>query len=479
MYEEKKKNKINKDCYTVEALIRKTAMEKGPEDYSFTEIYTPRIDWGPVNPSRKPTCFDDEEKSDCPKNEAHIINGLAYAGIVSDKFVSEPLLVPHNRDFSILDHMGDFSYEGETVDHWYFPTMGAEKYPKSALERVSVVAHNGILTGGQMTVTVIDAAREKLDGEEVIVYGIVTRRGKFYFRWGAGIHCRVDSVGVAHYEQVGDELYWLSGDGNPLNGKEHVWEYLTAELVKSCNEGLIVRRDGIEHRVRRYKNATLRVTNKYACDLNNEIKILCEVEDGLYDFKFYKNNWVLEKERKDKARPDSYSGIRHMLESSIDLAEFEKKVPLGKGSRMSIPLYNRIVPLVGNDDDRKQILGIDGHNVFIRGASIVPNSARSFMIKLKDDFYLDRFKIRHIYRSIHRQQVMVFEPNVIISSGNCVVIPYHSNLVKVKYKGEDYSSSLTDTEGRAVYVYLDGPKDKSIICNGRCAYKVYKVKKSN
>jgi len=477
MYENKNKIKVSKDCYTAESYNRQAASEKGCEDYSFGISDRPKIDWGPVTFGAKPTCFDDEVKSYCPPNERHIVDGLAFVGIISDRFISSPSLVPHNRDFSNLDHLGDFTYLGDTVDKWYFPTMGAEKYPRSALERVSVVAHNGILTGGQMTVTVIDAAREKLDGEEVIVYGVETRQGKFYFRWGAGIHARVVANGVGHYEQVGDKLYWLSGH-NSLEGIEHTWEYLTGELVKSCTEGLIVRRDGIEHRVRKYKNATFRVSKGYACDLNNEIKILCDVPDGLYDFKYYKNNWVLEKERKDKARPDSYGGIRHMLESSIDLEEFVAKVPMGKTSRMFIPLYNRVVPLVGNDDERKQILGIDGHNVFIRGASISPNTARSFIVKLKDSYYLDHWKIRHVSRSIHRQQIMVYEPNTIISSGQCTIIPYHSSIVKVKYKEDDYSSDLRITEGRAVYVYLDGSKDKSIICNGRCAYRVYKVKKS-
>jgi len=165
-------------------------------------------------PEMKPDFFDEEEEreelAEVPEYESHVYDGLAYVGIVSTKFkVSSLYYRPHNRDFRLIEFGGEFRYEGNEVDYWMFPQCGAEKYSRNGLNRVGVESERGVVSNGQMVVAVIDAARHKLDGEEIIVYGISTKAGIYFFRWGADEHVKIDADGPGHFEKVNGEIYWL------------------------------------------------------------------------------------------------------------------------------------------------------------------------------------------------------------------------------------------------------------------------------
>lgn len=253
------------------------------------------------------------------------LEALATMDITADNVEIVPEKHPHNRDFSIVAEVGAFRFEGELVQEWDIPDMGALRFPKEKLSKVSVLTENGIV-GLASNSEVIEACREKLDGVEGVVFGVSTEMKTQYFSWFESSLSPCDCKFSGHYEKVGEEVFFLSGS-NELGARDHRWELLNSNFCEQVKEGLIIKISGLEYRVPREKNSTFEVRDGLVRDADGEIWGESELPPAFYDFSFKEGSLgTMLKPRPDKYRADRGSSIRSMLRKSVDLGEFEKWV---------------------------------------------------------------------------------------------------------------------------------------------------------
>jgi len=375
-----------------------------------------------------------------------ILASLASVGIVSDVYSVKPEFYPHGREIYLMPNLGEFSYRGETIEDFFFPTVGAEKFGKGTFQSIGVATREGVISNGVYT-DIIDSAREKKDGEEVIVYKIRTKSYECSFKWSSCEHVALTCVAdPGHYELVGDILFFLSGT-NSLNGRRHEWEYLSEALINVVKEGegLIVRMSGKEYRLPWQHSATFSVVNKCASDLSGSLSFSCDLEDGLYDFLYSAadNSWIGGKFRRDKNRPDHITGINDMITRTATLKEFLKGVAIGK-NRYNSPGLVSVVPLsqdlAGRVQQAKDVTTI---KVRVTGNYKHPDSFRRILVKdLEDKGKLDSMSIVPI------------RPNIIVSSGRVIMFKRHQESIAFKIKGKYYVTNLDYGRGRVKYIRL-------------------------
>jgi len=393
------------------------------------------------------------------------INSLASVGIESEEYFFERVFSPHNRDFFLLPTLGEFTFRGETVEDYDFPVIGAEKFSRNAFSAVGVASPAGVLATGLYT-DIIDSAREKLDGYEVIVYTISTRSGKHSFFWSNCEHYELpEPCGVGHYEKVGFDLYFLGGI-NSLNGKKHYWEYLSEDLIERVRkrEGIIVRMSGKEYRLPWKHSATLSVRGGIARDLSCLIQFKCNQPDGLYDFVWseQESKWEFSKARPDKVRADSNGGINEMLQHSATLSEFLGNVQLSRIGGLS-PMNVVVVPLSLNKKEKiHQALQIEELKVRITGGYKQLDSYRRIVLEDVGGQLISSF------------QVCPNRPNIIVSCGRVIVFKRHEKLLYLEIDGKYYTTSNCMGSGKVKIIRLRVVLEDSINLNGPI-YRVYEV----
>lgn len=384
---------------------------------------------------------------------------LSFVGIESEQYKTTPKFSPHNRDFFLLGNMGEFTFEGETVEEFCFPTVGAEKFAKKSYGSVGVASPCGVLATGNYT-DIIDAARIKLDGEEVVVYTIITRTKRVSFKWGPFDHERLDFFATpSHYELVEGELFFLSGESNCLAAKVNEWEYLSFDLIDRARskEGIIVRMSGKEYRVPWKHSATFVCKDGYARDGTGQIKFPTSVT-GLYDFEYRRNDnkWILGKERQDKVRPDGAGGIREMLDHAATLQEFIDNICIGRQHGRT-PDY---VTLAAIPVDRvpklkqgrlPQVLGVR-----VSGGYKNPDSYRRIIME------------DHGQARVNTYSVVPLRSNIVTSCGRVSIIRRHEDSLLYCLKGDLYVTNPHYGLGRALRVFLRRPCYGSMNFGGPC-----------
>jgi len=335
-----------------------------------------------------------------------ILSALASVGIDSRNYSVEGKFYPHSRDFYRISNLGEFKFCDEIIEEFYFPDMGAEKLTKNKLSTIGVLSDRGVVSINKCT-NIIDAVRQKLDGYEVIVFNIKTNSNLESFYWDNEEIKRIKLCQPGHYEKVDGQLYFLSGE-NSLSGISHDWRYLTTSIIEMSKkwEGFIIRMSGKQYRVRIDHCATLQVKEGKAVDMNgNSYGNGFRCMPGMYDFHFVNGRWSIGKRRDDKNFPDSYKGIREMLECAVLMADFRRDVniPKGESQVVSGKVLVEELPIIHlNMIDKVNNSG-ECHQVFIRGGKMKENSVRKQMI---EDF--SEASVFNILRIM---------PNQIISSG--------------------------------------------------------------
>jgi len=382
---------------------------------------------------------------------------LASVGIVSDSYHSEPRFSPHNRDFFLMPTSGEFSYEDETIETFNFPTVGAEKFSKNYFQSVGVSTQSGVLATGVYT-DIIDSAREKKDGVEIVVYTIGTRKGRYSFYWSDIEHYKMDKVvDPGHFEKVGDILYFLSGD-NSLGGERHYWEFLSQGLIDRVRskEGIIVRMSGKEYRIPWKHSATFLVRDGVACDFSRSIEFKVTCDSGLHDFHYNGENkrWEYFKSRPDKVRADNQGGIMDMLNHASTLDEFIKNVPVSRLEGLT-PMNVLVVPF-SQDRGNKISQSADLEMVKIRtsGGYKQPDSYRKIILEDLSGALVSTFR------------VCPLRSNIICSNGRVVIFKRHLELLIVKVRDKYYVSNSRLGIGRVKIIRLNKNFDFALNING-------------
>lgn len=253
---------------------------------------------------------------------------LATLDIENEKMIVRPSFHPHSREFFEIRECLDCTYQGMIIQDWKFPDMGAEKLSKNKLKTMGVEGVGGVIAATNIG-HVVDAAREKLDGVEVVTFGIRVNNEWKHIQWDDKEIKFVQDTCVSLCERVGNQLYVLSG--SKFNALIHPWEYLSRQLCDDVQEGLIIRMNGKEYRVPRFLSSTfeVRLGDDHCYDNKNKIVQVVKpknVEPGFYDFLYSDSQWVLGKRRDDKLRADSYNSAVNMISDSATVSDLLSEV---------------------------------------------------------------------------------------------------------------------------------------------------------
>jgi hypothetical protein len=333
-----------------------------------------------------------------------IVDSLSTVGVESINIRSSPVFSPHGRNISEIPDLGDFEFNDEVVEEWIFPALGAERLTKNKLSSIGVVSPSG-LVASDVVVHVVDAAREKLDGFEVVQFGIRTASYEQFFEWDDKQLSLVQARHPAVYERVNDVKYLLSGYEDSPDLVRHKWEYLNTSLVRQSKEGIIVRISGKEYRIPRDMTATFMVISGVACDCTGFSFQCPGVSDGLSDFVWRGSIWSYLKRRLDKNVPDNIRTVMSFVSHTVTLSEFLDSVIIPYGPRMELPAVRRIVYL-------PPTIGISRRHVFQQSSDIHPLYVRTAGIKT-DMSLRDRIN----ENSNNYQPAIQWIPNEIITSG--------------------------------------------------------------
>lgn len=273
----------------------------------------------------------------------------------------EKVYAPHNRRFHLLSKdlcmMGD---RGPIVG-FRVPELGAHHLHKRVLNDSYVVQQDCIVGRGNHVVV---RGREKRDGVECPVFGVVYPDMTVYYMWDIDEIYRVDSNYPCSFERVGDEYYILSDVPKDfktsIRYKVNPWESLSVGLLERCQEGVIVDCDAEQYKVPRVLTVTLEwKVNRWYDSHGQEIEvpIVEDREDGFYDVT---REGEVVKTRRDRAYADSRHQIQTIWDCAVVVSDILGKIPLQREginmdecdmticSREDLPqIYNdkRVVPI--------------------------------------------------------------------------------------------------------------------------------------
>jgi len=256
--------------------------------------------------------------------------------------VIRPYFVPHGRRFNVVQGVLCRDKHFPITD-WFVPELGAQNLHASlATDTMSYDGKKAIGVGNHL----MYRAREKLDGEEIVVFGVEAGGIRSFYMWDVDNIYPVLASGPARFERVGDKIYLLSDIPDyQLNMpfERHSWELLSTELVDKSVEGVILNIDADEYKVVREPTVTLKVVDNQAFTANHEK--ICDVisDDGLYDFDVETN--VVVRERKDRVFPDSAQALDVIRRCVVKYDDLDKYFHMNHDRRVFKDVRINVDPL--------------------------------------------------------------------------------------------------------------------------------------
>jgi len=254
-------------------------------------------------------------------NNIDFFSALKIVGITPIAHVLRPSFHSHGRRFNAV-HGVVCRDKHFPISKWLVPELGAQNlHANLANDCMSYDGQNTYGEGNHL----MYRAREKLDGEEVVVFGIEAGGKLTYYMWDVDHIYEVQASGPARFERVKDKLYLLSDIPDyELNMpfERHVWEVLSKPLVESAKEGVIMNIDADEYKLVRDPTVTLKVVDNVAYTATYEKIYDVVVPDGLYDFSAQSDYMV--RERKDKLFPDSSQAVEVIRRCAVKYDDIDK-----------------------------------------------------------------------------------------------------------------------------------------------------------
>jgi hypothetical protein len=299
----------------------------------------------------------------CPEivtRNAGFFDTMATIGYAVPGYRPQSSIEPHQRRFYVLKDVEIAMLKNEPVVNVTVPPLGCDIL-KEKLYSDSSICHDGDIHGN--TENVVYAAREKIDGEEVVVFSIETTVCKRYFKWESKELEEVEATVEFQAERKGMKYYVLSPleclpivkkkSGEQLDLRMHEWEEMTTDLIDEAQEGLVVLANYKEHKVVRVPTYTLLKQGDRIVDSTRKMQIVIPEEiicDGLHDIIFENDaksenvdmtctivgRWQGElvyhyRQRKDKVYPDSVEYIEMSRTYSMRYSRLKSVHKLRKG----------------------------------------------------------------------------------------------------------------------------------------------------
>jgi hypothetical protein len=392
-----------------------------------------------------------------------IFETLAIVDIVNPTIKVTPKFHPHSREFYEVRELLDCYHDEQVIESWKFPVMGAEKLTKNKLKSLGVSCPAGVISVSTVA-NVIDAAREKLDGYEVVTFGIKVHASWKFFEWGPTYIKEVHDMTESLCELIGNDKYLLYGQKN--NTIDHKWEYLTTALLNDVKEGIIVRINGKEYRVPRILTATFEVKENKVVD-NREVEIKttlnCKVPLGFYDFNYIDGNWEIGKRRPDKIRADSNNGAQFTIADAVTIDMLRNSILIPHMARQLIskPIVVVTYPAMISLQSRVETFRRfpDNHVIWINSVSNMSHLVKKMKV-LNGNIFLDI-------------------EDFLIISGTQIEIPRSHFFPFYDPKRKKYYTPvpLNYLMSRIVYCYVDGYEEQYVKCANVKALRCYATEK--
>jgi hypothetical protein len=272
---------------------------------------------------------------------------LAIVGIKPVGARIEGYYSPHQRRFNLLGQTVAMYGAHGAIASFKVPELGAY-HLHHTIAKDSMTYTGDIVVGKGNHIAI--RAREKLDGVEVVVFGVEYTSGLVqYFMWDEASIYPIRSSQPCRFEKIKSEYYLLS-DVPPnfvvdLKYKTHEWEILSEELVMVAKEGIILDMDTVQYKIPATLTYTVEVKDNVA--VNSRGQKVCDIgiEDGLYDVSVEKNEIV--KKRDDRVYADSPDQIDVIKRCAMGLSDVKKYFYLSKERKK----YFGIMMKLGKNDD--------------------------------------------------------------------------------------------------------------------------------
>lgn len=264
-----------------------------------------------------------------------LASSLATVGIQVGEGYVMPKSLNCRRDFRELDNVTSY-VDGEMIVFWDIPLMGADYLMKSHLPNIQLNGPSAIIHGTGQSSHAISAFREKLDGEEAIQIVAHTVSGRrIGILWCAGILTRITAYASATYERLiegGNEVFYLlSGTmSDSIDVRYHSWVPVTRRAILPFlqKEGIVVRMNEIEYRVKNTRSMNLRVTGANSVDMQSNLYKIANIPSGVsgiieIELTGPRSGRFIRK-RADRDFPDSSMTVQTLMKSALlsDLLPF-------------------------------------------------------------------------------------------------------------------------------------------------------------
>jgi len=286
------------------------------------------------------------EFPDVPQME--VVSPLASALATVGIQVGEGYVCPKGsncrRDFRELDNITSYYY-GELIVFWDIPIMGADYLMKSHLPNIQINGPSAIIHGSGNSNHVISGFREKLDGEEAIQIVAHTASGRrIGILWCGDIISRVTAHASAIYERIRvgekDIYYLLSGTAtDSVEVRYHQWVPITLRAMTPFlqKEGVVVRMNELEYRVKNARTMNLRVVGANSVDMQGNLYKVANIPlgvSGIIEIEIQKpraGRYI--RKRPDRDFPDSALTVQTLMKSALllDLLPYIPDIPYVEG----------------------------------------------------------------------------------------------------------------------------------------------------
>jgi hypothetical protein len=313
------------------------------------------------------------------------LEAMKTIGVESPHYVVEKKDHFCDRIYKDMSMLKDLQYKGEEVLEISFPSAGIEMLTPSVVRNVIAVGLSDF-QGINKPSAYCYGVRDKLDGDEVLVFSVRTKKMIEFFFWEGDRISQCTStlfeepIKSAIFEKIGDVLYdvmdlFVDFEGGKavyignkiLFVRKHQWFPLSTRFLSDNSQrranrlsvdGIVLNIRGVEYKSTYDRIATLKQTDHKMRDSQGNSYEVDSLSD-IADYRFENGKWFFFRNRK-KIFPDSFQTIDVLIKSMITPQEIVKWITPFKVRLDATPLQ-RSFPVLFTEE-------YNYHRVYNEGA---------------------------------------------------------------------------------------------------------------
>lgn len=282
--------------------------------------------------------------------ESAVVAALMSVGVIVPPYTmtSEVVVKPMDRRFDALAQSYVF-IEDSVVVSWDIPELGCQDLTRSQCENMQLNSGERLIHGSGHSTLAVTGWRPKLDGLEAVQFVAHTARGETHaFLWYGTTIRRVVAHSSALYECIGygtpaENFKLLAGTpADRITWSTHDWRALDYHTMSnfSDTEGIVVRANAMEYRVKTKKTFNLHVSALRSTDQGGEEYTVTGVEPSAF-VSIAEVVWQSGRTcsflrwRPDRLRADTKEHITKVIRS-VSFAEFMDYIPYAENPGVGV-----------------------------------------------------------------------------------------------------------------------------------------------